>query len=49
MIAVCFALLSGLAGQDAAPMPKEVRFPELARVIRDLKGQVVVVDIWHRT
>ncbi|MBU6294654.1 MAG: hypothetical protein KJS91_08205 [Planctomycetes bacterium] len=49
MISICCALLAGAMAQDPAPVLKDVRFPELAKAVRDLKGQVVVVDIWHRT
>lgn len=49
MVSLCCMLLAGLAAQEAAPVVKEVRFTELAKAIRDLKGQVLVVDIWQRT
>jgi hypothetical protein len=50
MISLCLMLLAGLPAQEvAAPVLKEVRFNDLARAVRDLKGQVLVVDIWHRT
>lgn len=49
MVSLCM-LMAGLAAQQAAaPVVKEVRFTELAKAIRDLKGQVLVVDIWQRT
>ena len=50
MISLCLMILAGLPAQEvAAPVLKEVRFNDLARAVRDLKGQVLVVDIWHRT
>jgi len=49
MISLCCMLLAGIPAQEATPVVKEVRFTELARAIRDLKGQVLVVDIWQRT
>ena len=49
MISLCCMLLAGIPAQETGPVVKEVRFTELARAIRDLKGQVLVVDIWQRT
>lgn len=49
MISLGIMMLAGLPAQQAAPVVKEVRFTELARAVRDLKGQVLVVDIWQRT
>ena len=48
---VCLALLLAASGLGAEPAAvavslKEVKYADLARTVRDLRGKVVVVDFW---
>ena len=43
---VCFAPASGNLMAEDRIEAKVVKYPELAKTVRDLKGKVVVVDLW---
>jgi hypothetical protein len=47
LLGLLFCCLPALEGQPAAkPGPRAVRYAELGRLVRSLKGKVVVVYFW---
>jgi thiol:disulfide interchange protein len=44
--AMAFAALAGSAHAEDKVELKVVKYPELAKTVRQLKGKVVVVDFW---
>jgi hypothetical protein len=46
LAAMTFAALAGNAHAENKVELKVIKYPELAKTVRDLKGKVIVVDFW---